>query len=116
ELDAQLARHPQERLSFQVERDAEADRKGAKKREPERVSIDVDPNPWKVLGLVMKMGRITAIQENSPAAVADLRADDALVSIDGLAPGDPMTLPERLRRRAGETVTITVSRTAANGQ
>ena len=48
----------------------------------------------RTLGLVMKMGKITAVQADSPADEADLRAGDFITAIDGQSPGDPMRLPE----------------------
>ena len=49
----------------------------------------------------MKMGPITAIQDHSPAAEAGLKAGDQIMAIDGHPVGDPLTLPERMRRKAG---------------
>jgi len=76
----------------------------------EEIKISMPPSPLRVLGLVLGMGRITAIQDNSPAASVGLETGDLITKIDGEPVGDPLTLPERLRRRAGETVTLTVDR------
>ena len=66
--------------------------------------------PCDALGLVMKMGPITAIQADSPAAAAGLAPGDVIEKIDGSTDFDPMTLPDQLRRRAGKTVELTIRR------
>ena len=70
----------------------------------------VDPNPVRTLGLVMKMGPITAVQANSPAAAAGVRPGRHLVKVDGRPVDDPMRLPDQLARRAGKTVELTLER------
>ncbi len=62
------------------------------------------------LGLEMEMGPVSAVQTGSPAAQAGIHAGDRIQAIDGSSPGDPMTLPDRMRRRAGQKVEITVLR------
>ncbi len=85
----------------------------------ERLAIEVAPRPMLRLGLVMEMGPITAVQDGSPAARAGLAPGDRIKAIDGAAPGDPMTLPDRLRalagqptsaENAGKTITLRVKR------
>ena len=80
------------------------------------LNVEVPPQPTKTLGLVMTMGPITAIQDQSPAAEAGLRKGDKIELIDGEAPGDPMKLPEVLEKRAGETVTLTIRREESEGK
>ncbi len=111
----QLARHPGEKLRFDVER-LPAEAKQGEPKTPEQVSIEVSARPMRTLGLVMKMGKITAVQPKSPAAEADLRPGDMIVSIDGVAPGDPQRLPDQLRRRAGQTIALVVLREGSAGQ
>jgi regulator of sigma E protease len=84
----------------------------------EHVTIEVTPNPMRRLGLVMKMGEITAVQAGSPAAEAGIKPGDRISKINFdpppdrrqppklEAPGDPMTLPDRLRRRAGQGIAL----------
>jgi len=76
--------------------------------------VRVSPQPIRRLGLILEMGPIVAIQEDSPAERAGLlaeektsgdssyRSGDILTTLDGQPIGDPLTLPERLRKRAKE--------------
>ncbi|HUY90925.1 MAG TPA: site-2 protease family protein [Pirellulales bacterium] len=78
-------------------------------------NIDIPAIPMQRLGLVMKFGEITAVQDDSPAKAAGIQAGDRLVKIDGREvegdePLDPMTLPKQLAERAGETVQLTLLR------
>ena len=89
--------------------DASADSSAA---EGELVTIELPPRPMLTLGLVMQMGEITAVQEDSPAAEAKIRPADFIDRItdasDAAADGDeprtaltdPLTLPDDLRRMA----------------
>jgi regulator of sigma E protease len=58
----------------------------------------------------MEAGPIVAVQANSPADRAGIRAGDVLVSMDGQPIGNPFTLDDRLQRRIGEEVPLTVQR------
>ena len=69
-----------------------------------RVSITVPPNAVKHLGLRMTMGRLTAVQAHSPAAAAGIEPGGRVVRPDG----DPMTLPGRLDRLAGQQVELAI--------
>ena len=92
----QLALHPDDPLRVTVERST------AKTSPPqtERVVITVPPSPMRRLGLLMPMGRVTAVQDGSPAAQKGVLAGDVLRRIDGQAAGDPFTLPDRVYRIA----------------
>jgi regulator of sigma E protease len=88
----------------------------------ETVEVTLPPQPYKDLGLVMEMGKVTAVQENSPAKEAGLERGafiDKIADAAGSAGGDsrertlafdPMTLPEALQRLAeeGRDVELTV--------
>jgi regulator of sigma E protease len=116
DYEAALARDPAATLKVSVARskyDSDAEASSATE---EMLEIDLPPRPMRTLGLVMKLGKIAAVQADSPAAKADLRADDFITSIDGQPPGDPMRLAEQLRRRAGETVAFGISRRSPSGQ
>lgn len=111
-LISELARHPDETLTFTVER---KDGKG-KNASTEKVPVKVSPQPYRVLGLRMSYGVISAVQDNSPAAKAGFQAGDILEEIDHQPPGDPLALPDQLRELAGKTVEISVRRDTPGGQ
>ena len=80
---------------------------------PQRLNIVVAPNPMQRLGLVMKMGEITAIRPGSPAAAAGMKPGQRITRIvvsdsDREVPLDPVALPLELRQLAGSKVDITV--------
>jgi regulator of sigma E protease len=109
QLEAYLALHCDKPLRVTVARGAG---KKPKANDPasEQVTTVVAPRPMRQLGLVMDMGEIKSIQASSPAEAAGIQAGDKLLSIDGKGVGDPMTLPQRLRARAGQTVTLSIDR------
>lgn len=90
----------------------EKDQAPSKDEPAERITVQVPPQPIKHLGLVMEMGPIGAIQDDSPAATAKLQPGDRLTRVAGEPVGDPMSLPDRLRKLAqeGKPVTIVVER------
>ena len=65
----------------------------------QELTIDVARRPLRTLGLIMEIGPIVSVQDNSPAAKAGFKAGDRIKSIDGEPLGDPSTAPERLRRK-----------------
>ncbi len=123
----QLALHPDKTLKVTVERRVkESDGTSAASGRTEETTMEVPPSPVRDLGMVMEMGPITAIQDDSPAAAAKvpwkdtiftIQPGDVLLRIDGRPPEDPTFLPEWFRRewfrRRSETspqVTLTVQR------
>lgn len=125
EMVAALARAPDKPLKIEIARSAKTKEDATVSAEPsqpappsdetavasaERLTVEVAPRPYKTVGLVMNTGKVVAVQAHSPAAAAGVQPGDFIEKIDGAAPGDPMTLPDRLRRRAGETVTLTLQR------
>jgi regulator of sigma E protease len=120
DLLAELTRHQDQPVRVKVERTSEASAKDKENQDApvavEILEIEVPPRPMRTLGLVMKMGKITAVQADSPAAAADIRAGDFITAIDGQPPADPIRLPDELRRRAGETITLAISRDGPSGQ
>ncbi len=75
----------------------------------ELVETVVQPNPMRHLGVAMKMGPVCAIQHGSPAE-GRLREGDVILAVDDARVDDPMRLSERLRRRTGHNIAITVLR------
>jgi len=111
ELRAYQAAHPDKPLAVTVQRSKGEPAPGSgKDAAVEELTIEVAPNPMRRLGLVMEMGPITAVQAGSPAEAAGIKPQDRICQIDGQPPGDPMTLPEKLRKSAGDTVTLTIER------
>lgn len=108
-LMAELAKHPDQTLTLAVERQAAKDR-------TENVSVKLSPQPYRMLGLRMSYGVISAVQDNSPAAKAGFQAGDILEKIEGQPPLDPLALPDQLRELAGKTVEISVRRDTPGGQ
>src|SRR5690606_36694759 len=108
ELVAVLADRANKTIEVTVERpgDDESD-------QPQRLNIVVAPNPMQRLGLVMKMGEITAVRPGSPAAAAGLKPGQRSTRIvvsdsDQEVPLDPVVLPLVLRQLAGSKVDVTV--------
>jgi len=80
--------------------------------------------PWET-GMTMRMGPVTAVRDGSPAEKADLRKGDILARVrilqggkveggkvlggkvvDDIDQPDPMRLPERIREKAGNGISI----------
>ncbi len=104
QLHAEMAARPAEPLRLTVLRGTE------------KLDVVVPPNPMRRLGIEMTMGEIRAVEEDSPAARAGIRAGDLLCGMviepegSKLPLGDPMTLPSRLRAFAGKTIELVVQR------
>ena len=106
ELIATLSRAESRTVTLTVQRPAEA---AAPDAPVETLSIELPPQPLRTTGLVMTPRAIAAVQDDSPAATAGLKAGDRLLAIDGQPVGDPLSLDERLARRAGQPVKLTVA-------
>jgi regulator of sigma E protease len=105
QLAVELARKIDKKVAVTVER-KEKDAAGRPTAGVRILTIPVEPEPLRDLGLVMEMGTITAVQANSPAAKAGIQFGDTILDPDG----DPMTLPDRLNRQAGKTVELKLQR------
>lgn len=109
-IHSQLALHPGEPLEIVVQRtESPSD---AEPGTPREIVVEVAPNPMRRLGLAMQIGPVVAIQDDSPAARAGVEQGDRIVAVDGERPGDPLTLPDRMRERAeqGRPVRLTIER------
>lgn len=125
ELHRELALHADEPVKITVERtpkdakseNGEASKKpGADAAKKTQLEVTIAANRLKGLGFTLKAGPIVALQKDSPAVEAGLREGDAIVKFDGKDAGDPFTLPQRLRRKAGREVALTVQRGGAKGK
>jgi len=108
-----LARDPDRPLDFTVRRAGQpAHSEGSARPGEKEVGVRVAANPMLRLGLVMEMGPIAAIRKGSQAAQKGILAGDWIREVNGEPPGDPMTLPDRLRRLAQDSsqVELTVAR------
>ena len=105
-----LAEHLDKSLQLTVDCTvpAEGDKRDAMETS-KLVNIAVPTQPMRTLGLVMTMGEITAIQDGSPAD-GKIKPRDRILKIDGKPIDDPMRLPDQLRSRAGDTITLTIER------
>lgn len=114
ELLAQFVANRDQPLKLTLERKPKDDQD----KPAEKIPAEVAPRPRRTLGLVMKVGKITAVQANSPAAQAGLEAGDFIDQIDGVdwSELDPVTLEDRFRGRGGETISVTVTRDSPSGK
>ena len=111
QLNTYLAEHSDKPLQLTVECTVPADgEKDNTVTTSKLVDVVVQPQPMRTFGLVMTMGEIVAIQKGSSAEAAGIKTHDRIVKIDGKLVDDPMFLPEQIRRRAGQTVNLTVER------
>jgi regulator of sigma E protease len=110
QLMACLTEHPDKPLQMTVECTVPAEgRKRDAMETTKLVNVVVPAQPMRGPGLVMTMGEIAAIQDGSPAD-GKIKPHDRILKIDGKPIDDPMRLPDQLRLRAGETITLTVDR------
>lgn len=85
---------------------------------PKSMTMTVEPNFFRDLGLRVDCGPITAMKNNSPAKAAGLEVGDKLAKINGQSIGteiDPMRLPHLLFQLAGTPVEIVVTRETKSG-
>lgn len=111
------ALHPDETIPVTVERSIETEA-GDPSQGPrtERITVELPPRPMRRLGLVMEMGPVVAVQPDSPAEEAGIRPGDVIQTVNGEPAGDPMTLPDRLRRlaRTDGSVSLGVTRAGSD--
>ncbi len=108
QIAVELARKVDVPIKVTVER-AVVGEKGKPTGKTERVTSVVPPNPMRDLGLVMTLGNVAVVQVDSPAAGAEIVPGDKIQE----PADDPMFLPDWLRRRAGETVDLTIQHEGA---
>jgi regulator of sigma E protease len=109
QISLELMRRAGQEIAVTVER-AEEEAAGQPTGKARRLTIEVPPSPMRTLGLVMKMGEITALQAHSPAVAAGLRPGDLILQVDGKPVVDPLRLPEELNKMAGKTVNLSIRR------
>ena len=106
ELIAELSRKRDQPVTLSVERKP-AGKGGA--AAAEMLAVVLPPQPRRTTGMIMTAGPVKAVQEGSPAAVADIQAGDRILAIDGEPAGDPLSLDDRLALLAGTAVRLTLA-------
>ena len=106
ELIAELSRKRDQPVTLSVERKP-AGKGGA--AAAEMLAVVLPPQPRRTTGMIMTAGQVKAVQEGSPAAVADIQAGDRILAIDGEPAGDPLSLDDRLALLAGTAVRLTLA-------
>ena len=106
ELIAELSRKRDQPVTLSVERKP-AGKAGA--AAAEMLAVVLPPQPRRTTGMIMTAGPVKAVQEGSPAAVADIQAGDRILAIDGEPAGDPLSLDDRLALLAGTAVRLTLA-------
>ncbi len=91
--------------TFVLERETEAG-------QTERISTEVQPNPFRRFGFGLTWGAITAIQKESPAVAAGLKVGDEIIKVDGKPRGDLLVFNKQLIKsaRSEQTVELTIKR------
>jgi regulator of sigma E protease len=121
EIDALLARNASEPITLTIERSAppesaKASAEADKPAEKKTLDVVVQPLAMRETGIAMEIGPIVAVRDGSPAKEAGFQPGDVITSVDGEPIGDPLSLPQRLASKAGETVEFTVSRKDREGK
>ena len=88
-----------------------------------KIPIKVKSNQFRILGLIVDIEKISAIQAGSPAEKAGLKINDKIATVQHngktLNVGkefNPLMLPGYFADRAGETVIVTVTRKSKEGK
>ncbi|HEX5035323.1 MAG TPA: PDZ domain-containing protein, partial [bacterium] len=124
-LSAVQAQHPSGPLKLVLERKPKNADGSVKKNAPhERLEVVVPQLGRKTLGIVMQIGPVVALRENSPAGKAGMKIGDVIEEINGQPVGNPLSLSQRLipqsdsdppytvvvsRKEGGKSVTKTLS-------
>lgn len=108
DLDRLLAPRMTEPVTVTVRRPAGTG--AADSAPPQTRQVMLPPTPLRMTGLVMQMGPVVGVRQESPAEKAGFRRGDVLVSLDGADIGDPLTLGQRLLPLIGQPVEFGVRR------
>jgi regulator of sigma E protease len=116
-VHAILAQNPSGPLKLTVER-VEKNKDGVIKEDvpKKRIDIDIPQRGKKSIGVVMKIGPVVALRDNSPAAKAGMQIGDVIEQIDGEPVGNPLSLSQRLvpKSASDSPYKVVVSRKAGS--
>lgn len=89
-------------VKLTIERTPKANAGQREKVGPETIELTLPPLRAKTIGLVMEMGPIEAIRENSLAEKAGFRVGEIIIAVNGRPVEDPLLLPQQLARLEGD--------------
>jgi regulator of sigma E protease len=116
ELSQLLSDRRAEPVTLTVVRTEEEEGKASREQHLETV---LPPAPFRTMGMRLDIGKIVAIQHDSPAARAGIVIGDRLASVDGRDIGkdiDPLRLPDYFAAQHGKQVTVGINREIPGGQ
>jgi regulator of sigma E protease len=100
-----LARHSDHRIEIEVER-----KSSMANSTTERKTSTLPANHRVDFGFRLEIEPIAALRKGSPAEQAGFRKGDKIVKVDGDADFDPMQLPDKCYKKAGQAMTFEVQR------
>ena len=128
---AEMAKHPVENVQITVQRELKSAKDGVKSDGDQpatrELTFEIPSQSLRQFDFDMKMGPITSVRVDSPAAQAGLVAGDVIEKVDGKRNSEgaggaeswtPATLPSYLSRaaQAGREVELTINRPSKEGR
>jgi regulator of sigma E protease len=107
DIDRLLLQHPSDLATLTVQTPVDKNQAGSTR------TVSLASRPIRGFGLQTKLGKIVAVQTDSPAAAVGISAGDQILKIDGEPITNPLSIDQQLTGRAGESVTLTIRRAGA---
>ena len=82
----------------------------------ETYEATIAPQHQQTLGLVLKLGPVPRIRDDSPAVRAGIAYGDEIISIAGEPVGDPFSLSQRLLAYVGKEIDVEIERKGKDGK